>query len=111
MDESGNIQMVNISQKRVTQRYARARCIVRMKPETLRAIGGGEMEKGDVFTTAKIAGIQAAKKVDELIQKVTGCSLEEAQEQRERWEELEFLGYDKDGFLCWFNPLGDEKTK
>ena len=67
MDESGNIRMVNISQKRVTQRYARARCIVRMKHETLRAISGGGMEKGDVFTTAKIAGIQAAKKVDELI--------------------------------------------
>jgi cyclic pyranopterin phosphate synthase len=67
MDESGNIRMVNISQKRVTKRYARARCIVRMKRDTLRAISCGEMEKGDVFTTAKIAGIQAAKKVDELI--------------------------------------------
>jgi cyclic pyranopterin phosphate synthase len=67
MDESGHIRMVNISQKRVTERYARARCIVKMKQETLRAISGGKIEKGDVFTAAKIAGIMAAKKVDRLI--------------------------------------------
>jgi len=67
MDESGNIRMVNISQKRVTERYARARCVIKMKRATLKAISVGKMGKGDVFTTAKIAGIQAAKKVDELI--------------------------------------------
>ncbi len=67
MDGSGNIRMVNVSKKEVTERYARARCIIKMRRATLKAISDGKMEKGDVFTTAKIAGIQAAKRVDELI--------------------------------------------
>jgi len=67
MDENGRARMVDISEKQVTDRRARAGCKLVMKKETLDLIFGGEIPKGDVFTTAKIAGIMAAKKTANLI--------------------------------------------
>ncbi len=59
--------MVDVGHKADTERVAVARGEVRMKPETLRLIVEGEAPKGDVLTTAQIAGIMAAKRTHTLI--------------------------------------------
>jgi cyclic pyranopterin phosphate synthase len=67
MDKSGAARMVDVSEKNVTHRVAVAESILVMKPETLNMIVSGDTPKGDVFATARIAGILAAKRTSELI--------------------------------------------
>lgn len=67
IDESGAANMVDVTDKAVTQREATAATTVRMAAETLEMILAGEHPKGDVLATARIAGIMAAKKTHELI--------------------------------------------
>ncbi|HQQ40930.1 MAG TPA: cyclic pyranopterin monophosphate synthase MoaC [Clostridia bacterium] len=67
LDEHGAARMVDVSEKDVTHREATAESFVVMKPETLELIVSGTMPKGDVFATARIAGILAAKRTSELI--------------------------------------------
>lgn len=67
LDEDGNARMVDVSAKPETARRAVARATVRMSPETAAAVRDGNGPKGDVLTTARIAGIQAAKRTGELI--------------------------------------------
>ena len=67
LDAAGNAHMVDVSDKHVTSRSATAKAQVLMLPETLALILGGTAKKGDVFATARIAGIMAAKKTHELI--------------------------------------------
>jgi len=67
LDESGRARMVDVAAKAVTERRAIARAIVRMAPETAAAVARGDAPKGDVLGTARIAGIQAAKRTHELI--------------------------------------------
>ncbi|WP_372847441.1 cyclic pyranopterin monophosphate synthase MoaC [Shewanella sp. Scap07] len=59
--------MVDVTEKNVTEREARAEAFIEMAPETLQMIMSGAHHKGDVFATARIAGIQAAKKTSDLI--------------------------------------------
>jgi cyclic pyranopterin phosphate synthase len=59
--------MVDVGAKEPTDRRAVAECIVRMKPETAAAVAAGDLPKGDVVSTARIAGIQAGKRTSELI--------------------------------------------
>jgi cyclic pyranopterin phosphate synthase len=59
--------MVDVGGKPVTDRRARARATVRMSPETAATVARGDAPKGDVIGTARIAGIQAAKRTAELI--------------------------------------------
>jgi cyclic pyranopterin monophosphate synthase len=59
--------MVDVGGKDVTDRRAVASAIVRVAPETARAIRDGDAPKGDVIGTARLAGIQAAKRTAELI--------------------------------------------
>ena len=59
--------MVNVGAKDITLRRAVARCEVRMQPATAAAIASGLLPKGDVLATARIAGIQAAKRTSDLI--------------------------------------------
>ena len=59
--------MVDVSAKADTVREARAEAYIRMAPETLQMILSRQHHKGDVFATARIAGIQAAKRTWELI--------------------------------------------
>lgn len=59
--------MVDVSMKQDSVREARAEAFITMKPETLQMIISGNHHKGDVFATARIAGIQAAKRTWELI--------------------------------------------
>jgi len=63
----GEARMVDISEKPVTNREARARGSVKMSPAALDAIVRGNLPKGEVIGTARIAGIQAAKRTSELI--------------------------------------------
>jgi cyclic pyranopterin phosphate synthase len=67
LDERGHARMVDIGEKAITHRCCIARCEVRMAAPTLDAIMSGEIPKGDVLATARIAGIQAAKRTDEWI--------------------------------------------
>ena len=59
--------MVDVGGKPVTDRRARARATVRMSAETAATVARGDAPKGDVIGTARIAGIQAAKRTAELI--------------------------------------------
>ena len=59
--------MVDVSDKEVTSRIAVARGTIRMRPQTLALILEGKVEKGDVFSVARVAGIMAAKKTSDLI--------------------------------------------
>ena len=59
--------MVDVSGKAETTRQARAEALISMNAQTLNMILSGEHHKGDVFATARIAGIQAAKRTWELI--------------------------------------------
>jgi cyclic pyranopterin phosphate synthase len=67
LDAEGRAAMVDVSEKSETERIAVARGRVRMRPETLALIGAGDVPKGDVLATARIAGIMAAKRTHELI--------------------------------------------
>ena len=67
LDESGRVKMVDVSDKPVSERSARAAGRIRMRPETVRSIRGQEVAKGNVLETARIAGIQAAKRTADLI--------------------------------------------
>lgn len=64
---SGEARMVDVSPKGVTDRTARARGSIRMKPETLAAIRANSLAKGDVIAVARVAGVLAAKRTAELI--------------------------------------------
>ncbi|MCD6084266.1 MAG: cyclic pyranopterin monophosphate synthase MoaC [Desulfurococcales archaeon] len=59
--------MIDISSKDVVFREARAEGYIRLREETIRLIREGKVEKGDVFTIAKVAAIQAVKKVPEVL--------------------------------------------
>jgi cyclic pyranopterin phosphate synthase len=63
----GEARMVDISDKPATSREARARGAVRMSAAALNAIVAGNLPKGEVIATARIAGIQAAKRTSDLI--------------------------------------------
>jgi cyclic pyranopterin monophosphate synthase len=67
LDQQGRAQMVDVSDKPDTERIAIAKGDVTMKPETLALIRAGAIEKGDVFSVARVAGIMAAKRTHELI--------------------------------------------
>ncbi|HKG77143.1 MAG TPA: cyclic pyranopterin monophosphate synthase MoaC [Beijerinckiaceae bacterium] len=67
LDPAGAANMVDVSEKAVTDRTALAEGFVVMRPETLRLIREGDAKKGDVIGTARLAGIMAAKRTHELI--------------------------------------------
>jgi cyclic pyranopterin phosphate synthase len=67
LDESGNARMVDVGHKPDQRRTARAEGRIRCAAETIAALRDRALPKGDVLTVAKIAGIQAAKRTDELI--------------------------------------------
>ncbi|MCL4488478.1 MAG: cyclic pyranopterin monophosphate synthase MoaC [Chloroflexi bacterium] len=67
VDEQGRAQMVDVSAKPDTERVAVAKGQVTMRPATLALIQSGGIEKGDVFSVARVAGIMAAKRTHELI--------------------------------------------
>jgi cyclic pyranopterin monophosphate synthase len=76
LDAEGRARMVDVADKPVTHRACIARGAVRMAPETLARIAEGRIPKGDVLATARIAGIQAAKRTDEWIPLCHSLSLD-----------------------------------
>lgn len=75
LDEAGRARMVDVGAKDATDRRAVARAVVRLSPATAAAVAAGDAPKGDVLGTARIAGIQAAKRTDELIPLCHGLPL------------------------------------
>jgi cyclic pyranopterin phosphate synthase len=65
--ESGQIHMIDVTQKRETERRAIAKGRIQMRPATLELVRKGELEKGDVLAAARTAGIMAAKETHHLI--------------------------------------------
>ena len=66
-DARGQARMVDVADKGVTQRVARAAGRIRMQPATLRQIASGSARKGDVLGVARVAAVQAAKRAADLI--------------------------------------------
>ena len=72
--------MVDVGEKPKTERQAKVRAVLRMKPETRQVLLAGDVPKGDAVAVARIAGIQAAKRTSELIPlchpiAITGCEI------------------------------------
>lgn len=67
INESGEANMVDVGAKQITARSAMASAFVRMSPNTVALLREDKTPKGDVLATARIAGIQAAKRTHELI--------------------------------------------
>ena len=67
IDAAGAARMVDVSAKPVQARTAVAEGFIRLQPETLDRIRAGTLPKGEVISTARIAGIQAAKRTWDLI--------------------------------------------
>lgn len=67
IDESGNIHMVDVTNKPETTREAIAKARVRMAPQTVRLVETNQISKGSVLEVAKIAAIMAAKQTSHLI--------------------------------------------
>lgn len=66
-DEQGASRMVDVGDKQITRREARASALVRMQAATLEQVRGGQLRKGDVLEVARLAGIMAAKRTPDLI--------------------------------------------
>lgn len=67
LDDAGRARMVDVGAKPLSDRRAVARATVRMSASTAAAVARGDAPKGDVIGTARIAGIQAAKRTAELV--------------------------------------------
>ena len=73
--EDGSARMVDVSAKPVSAREAVAAGRIVLKPETIELVSANKIAKGNVFATARIAGVQAAKKTSELIPLCHGLNL------------------------------------
>src|SRR5216110_4093732 len=67
LDESGNIHMVDVTERPETRRKSIAKARVRLAPHTIHLIETNQLSKGSVLEVAKIAGIMAAKQTSQLI--------------------------------------------
>ena len=81
VDEAGNPSMVNVSEKAVTKRIAKAQAIVTVGVDIMKLIKGNEIvtKKGPVFQTAILAGVMGAKKTSDLIPLCHPLGLEDCQ--------------------------------
>ena len=61
------IRMVDVGAKPVSLRTARASAMLRARPETIRRIREGDLEKGDAVATARLAGIMATKRTSDIV--------------------------------------------
>ena len=80
-NEAGDAHMVDVGDKAVTQREARASGFISMQPETFALVREGTAKKGDVLGVARLAGIMAVKRTPDLIPlahpiSISGCSLD-----------------------------------
>ena len=80
-DKNGNATMVDVSEKKETERQATACSVIVVGKETLQRIKEGSIKKGDVLSVATVAGIMGAKQTSNLIPMchplmITGCKIE-----------------------------------
>ncbi|MBR5430402.1 MAG: cyclic pyranopterin monophosphate synthase MoaC [Firmicutes bacterium] len=80
-NEAGEAHMVDVGEKSITQREARASGSINMQPATFELVKQGTAKKGDVLGVARLAGIMAVKRTPELIPlahpiSISGCSLD-----------------------------------
>ncbi|MHC4876431.1 MAG: cyclic pyranopterin monophosphate synthase MoaC [Planctomycetota bacterium] len=78
-DADGASRMVNVGDKEITRRTARAQAIVTMQPETLTLIQDRKLAKGDVLEVARLAGIMATKQTQNLIPLCHSLGLDSAE--------------------------------
>src|SRR5882672_4744591 len=76
LDSRGRARMVDVGHKPVTAREAQAEGFISLQRSTIQAIADEKVPKGEVFGTARIAGILAAKRCSELIPLCHGLSIE-----------------------------------
>ncbi|MFK7913623.1 MAG: cyclic pyranopterin monophosphate synthase MoaC [Pseudomonadales bacterium] len=67
LNAAGEAAMVDVTDKAVTSRTARAQAVINLQPQTLEMIVSGSAPKGDVLAVARVAGIQGAKRCSDLI--------------------------------------------
>ena len=67
INSAGEANMVDVGDKQITQRVARASGILTMSASTLTAIRDNQLQKGEVLAVARVAGIQGAKRCSDLI--------------------------------------------
>ena len=67
INSAGEANMVDVGDKQITQRVARASGILTMSASTLTAIRNNQLQKGEVLAVARVAGIQGAKRCSDLI--------------------------------------------
>ena len=67
LDRNGSAVMVDVSDKPATRRQAQVRCVLQLSAEAFEAIQAHRVAKGEALTVAKLAGLHAAKRTDELI--------------------------------------------
>ena len=81
LDSNGNAIMVDVSEKNITKRIAIAKGKIYVNRDVIEAIINNKVEKGDVLSVARIAGIMGVKKTSELIPMchplmITKCNLD-----------------------------------
>ncbi len=103
LDTQGQAQMVDVSAKAVTKREAVATARVRMQPQTFQAIQAGDLPKGDVLGTARIAGIMAAKETQRLIPLCHNIPIHKVEVQIEPQPELP-------GYQIWATVVTKAET-
>ena len=79
LDQNGGARMVDVGDKDISVRTARAEATLVMRPETLQKILSSELKKGDALSAARIAGIMAAKRTFELIPLCHNIPVEKAE--------------------------------
>ncbi len=79
LDANGNARMVDVGDKPITRRVAKAEAKVRLSAPVAEQLRGGSMPKGDVLQVARIAAIGAAKRTDELIPLCHSLPLDQVQ--------------------------------
>lgn len=67
VDDDGKVRMVDVGEKEISRRMAKAAVTVKVNEIAFKAVRENRSKKGDILATAKLAGIQAAKKTSELI--------------------------------------------
>ncbi len=102
LDLEGNVRMVDVGEKAITARRAVATARVTMSPETAKALRDETTPKGDVLATARIAGIQAAKRTHELIPLCHGIALTKVS--------VEFVSIDDDGVSIEATAQATDRT-
>lgn len=105
IDKDGNAIMVDVSEKKVTHRVAKATGKIYMSKEAYESVIQHKNKKGDVLTVAQVAGIMGAKKTSEL---VPLCHPIKIDKLNVTFEELS--GSDKYGFIANSEASTDDKT-